>query len=158
MSISIRKHLHYDTDLVSDETGLSCPEPTRTQQQFKKETDINEILRRFGKTGVVPQSIRPPTYGDFTGVDNYQDAANAIIQAQVAFDELPSSIRREFDNNPALFVDYCSDPANLPNLRKMGLAPERNPETAKAVSNVNSQNSSEGFTPKDNADSTSEAR
>ena len=52
----MRTPYNYDTDEVSVDSGLVCPEPTLAQQQFKDEADINLILERFGRTGelVVP--------------------------------------------------------------------------------------------------------
>ena len=47
----LRTPYNYDVDKVSDETGLSCPEVTLAQQNFKDETDINYIVRQFGITG-----------------------------------------------------------------------------------------------------------
>lgn len=104
----------------------------RTQQSQAAETDINLIVKRFKVTGVMPQGIRRPTYGDFNGISDFRTAMDAIIQAEKAFDSLPSEVRNRFRNDPALFVDFCSDEKNLEEMRKLGLAvPETKPEPMK---------------------------
>lgn len=105
---------------------------SRTVQSQRDEADINVIVRRFGVTGMVPQSVRLPTYGDFTGVEDYRTGLHALKEAQASFMAMPSHVRKRFDNDPAKFVDFCSDKANLPELRKMGLAvPE--PELERSI-------------------------
>ncbi|AXH77972.1 MAG: internal scaffolding protein [Microviridae sp.] len=122
MTMFIRSAFNYDVDEASDESGLVCPEPTRTQQQFCEECDINVIVQRFGITGAMPESMVLPTYGDFSGVGDYQSAIDAISQAQEAFMQLPGHIRAKFGHDPGAFVDFCSDEANIDELRSMGLA------------------------------------
>lgn len=119
--IFIRSPYNYDTNKVSNETGLECKDPTRTQQHMKDECDINVIVRNFGVTGQVPTTVRAPTYGDFLGVNDFHTAANAIAQANEAFDAMPSDLRYRFHNNPQEFVDFCSDDANRPEAERLGL-------------------------------------
>lgn len=118
----LRSEHNYDGDAVTRETALSCPEVTRTQQHFAAEADINTIVRRFGVTGVMPVSAKLPTYGDFTGIGDYQSALAAVQEANEAFAALDAELRARFKNDPAAYVEFCSDPANLPELRKLGLA------------------------------------
>lgn len=106
-------------------SDVECPEPSLTQQQFKDDADINVLLERFKVTGVMPQGVRLPTYGDFTGISDYRTAADAVFRAQNAFMELPAEVRSRFMNSPQLFLEFCSDPKNLDELRKLGLAPAK---------------------------------
>jgi phage internal scaffolding protein len=117
-----RRAFDYDSAAVSDETGLECLDPSLAQQSQAEEADINTIVRKFGITGVLPQSVRPPTYGDFTDVMNFQEAQDAIIAANRSFMAMPADVRTRFSNDPGLFVDFCSDPKNLDEMRKLGLA------------------------------------
>lgn len=117
----LRTPYNYDVDAVSNETGLSCPEPTLAQQQFKEEADINTIMERFGQTGQVPTSVRMPEYGDFTGISDYHSAMNAIIAAQDSFDQMPAKVRARFDNDPAKFVEFCLDESNREDAVALGL-------------------------------------
>lgn len=104
-------------------SDLECKDPTLTQQHFKDDVDINVLLERFKVTGVMPEGVRLPTYGDFTGVNDFRTAAEAVRRASEAFMDVPASIRARFGNDPQAFLQFCSDKENLPELRRMGLAP-----------------------------------
>lgn len=103
-------------------TALVCDDPSLTVQSGKDEADINVILKRFGVTGMLPQNVRPPTFADFDDVFDFQSAMNAIIEAEKSFMTMPADVRMRFGNNPAEFVKFCSDEANLDEMRKLGLA------------------------------------
>lgn len=121
--MNLRAGFGYDTDAVSLENGLSCPEETMTQQHDKDEADINVLVRRFGVTGELPQVTVTPVYADFTEVANdYHSAMELILQADRSFMELPADVRLRFGNDPGVFVDFVSDPGNLEEMRAMGLA------------------------------------
>lgn len=99
----------------------------RTVQSHKKECDINNIVEKAAKTGVVTHLAKyGPTYGDATGPD-YETALNLITNANSMFAELPAEVRREFHGDPRRFLDFVADPANqddlaekLPALAKPG--------------------------------------
>lgn len=133
--IFIRNPFNYDRNEASKMSGLSCSDASRTDQSFVAECDINTIVRNFGITGQLPQQpIRTPLEGDFTNVVDYQTALNMVLSADAAFAELPSAVRERFVNDPARFVAFASDPANLDECRKLGLAePARKPPEPLAV-------------------------
>jgi phage internal scaffolding protein len=130
-SIFIRTPYNYDTDEVSNETGLACPEPTMAQQQFREEADINTIMERFGRTGEIIAPVRMPQYGDFTGVNDYHTAMNAVVEAQASFDALPAAVRARFENDPGKFVEFCLDENNREEAVKLGLVSAPAVEPAK---------------------------
>jgi phage internal scaffolding protein len=77
------------------------------------------------KTGLIEhQRDHPGQYGDFTSND-YQESMNIVAKAQSMFNQLPSQIRNEFDNDPAQFLDFVQDPQNEDQLVDMGLANPR---------------------------------
>lgn len=117
-----RTPYNYDRDAASLETAYSSALPSRTQQSMKDETNINTIVGRFLKTGLVPESVVKPSYGDFSAVLDYQTAQNALIAAEKNFMQLPSGLRARFHNDPQAFMDFCINPDNLDELRKLGLA------------------------------------
>lgn len=100
--------------------------PTRTKQAFKDQCDINNILKRYEKTGVLPVADNGTgKYGDFSEVVDYQGALNQVIAAQSAFGGLSAKIRARFSNDPAEFLKFAEDPKNEDALVEMGLATRR---------------------------------
>lgn len=119
--VTVRVPFRYDVDAASLESGLLCPEPTRAQQQFKDEVDINTIAKNFGMTGRLPENVRMPTYGDFGDVADYQTALNAARRAAHSFMQMPAEVRARFENDPQRFLEFCSDSANREEAAKLGL-------------------------------------
>lgn len=103
-------------------------EPGMTRQEFAAECDINSIMARYEKTGMLPvNQMSQPQYLDLTMTpDTLMDAMNLMIDAENAFMTLPAMVRKEFDNDPMRFVEFASDPNNVKRLREWGLAePEK---------------------------------
>lgn len=113
----------YDTDQASLDAGTDFTgQRSRTQQSQAADTDINGIVKRFRVTGVLPQGVRRPTFGDFDSVDDFRSAMDAMLQAEKSFYAMSSEVRDRFRNDPHEFVKFCSDDKNLDEMRKMGLA------------------------------------
>lgn len=123
VGVFVRNAYNYDRDAVSVETGLACSDEHRTKQEFKDETDINTLLRKFSVTGELPSGVRMPTYGDFSEVTDFHGAVNAIALARESFDSMPAEVRARFKNDPAEFVAFCQDQKNMAEARKLGLVP-----------------------------------
>ena len=117
----LRTNYNYDTNAASDESGVACEEPSLAQQHFKDECDINNILRQFNITGLLPEAPLSPRYGDFTGVTDYHSALNAVIAAEDGFMTLPADIRSRFLNDPANLINFLDDESNKDEAIKMGL-------------------------------------
>lgn len=115
---------NHDTIKESTASGQFNNEPTKTQQHQAEEADINTIVRRFGVTGTLPQVPVPPTFGDFTNAETYQDQMNVIARANASFYGLPADIRSKFQNDPIRYTDEVNtalENADLDALNKMGL-------------------------------------
>lgn len=120
--VFLRTEYNYDRDLASDESGLLCPEGSSlTKQSFAEECDINTIVHRFGLSGELPTGVRMPTYADFADVPDYHTAMNALAAANEAFEQMPAVVRARFNNDPGLFVDFCSDEKNRDEAIRLGL-------------------------------------
>lgn len=96
--------------------------PSLTVQADKDDCDINVLIRRFGVTGVLNAVQRPPNISEFSEIFDFQDAMNLVRQAEESFASLPADVRVRFNHNPHLYVDFCSQEENLPEMRKMGIA------------------------------------
>jgi phage internal scaffolding protein len=117
----LRTPYNYDTNAASNGSGLHCEDATLTQQHFKDECDINNILRQFNITGQLPENTLSPRYGDFTGISDYQTALNQVIAAEDEFMRLPADLRARFENDPAQLIEFLENSDNKDEAIKLGL-------------------------------------
>lgn len=117
----VRNPYNYDMAAVSQETGLECKDPSLAQQHMKDECDINIIVERFGVTGQLPVAPLEPTYGDFSGVNDYHSALNAIRASEEAFMALPAKIRAKFDHDPNALLEFLQNETNRDEAIELGL-------------------------------------
>lgn len=112
---------------VRPSPGVDCSnDPGLTKQSFKDECDINQIVKRYETTGQLPDMIKTnPQYGDFSQVGTYMDSLEIVSKAHEQFEALNAHIRARFDNDPAKFLDFASDPKNLKEMVSLGLAVAR---------------------------------
>lgn len=97
-------------------------EPSMTEQHFKDECDINNIVAKAKVTGVLPSGNREPLFGDFEKFPkNLQERFDLYNEASERFLELPSSLRKRFDNNPANLLDFLRDSSNFDEAVSLGL-------------------------------------
>lgn len=102
---------------------VEFPHPSLTKQAMGAETDINNIMKKYEKDGIITHLAKHQgQYGDFSEVVDYHTALNTMIDADDAFASLPSRIRGEFLNDPGKFLDFVHDPKNHDQMVKMGLA------------------------------------
>jgi phage internal scaffolding protein len=125
---------------------IDCSDSNLVEQHHKDSCDIDNILAKYTSTGVITHgSTKTPRYGDFSGPSDYLEACLIVKQAEDSFMNLPSSIRSQFDNDPAKFMDFCMNPENKDDLVNMGLAnaPETAPEPVQVVVVNQSENQPE---------------
>lgn len=119
----VRTPFNYDGDVVSHKTGLDCSEsPSRAQQHFRDECDINVLVARFARTGV-PEALPAPPMAAFDEVFDFQSAMQTIIDANASFASLPSKVRSRFQNDPGLFLNFLHDESNRDEAVRLGLVP-----------------------------------
>jgi phage internal scaffolding protein len=89
----------------------------RTHQEHKQECDINHILEKYARTGLVTHvSKYEPQYGDVTSME-YQDMQNKIADVNSMFADLPAKERQRFNNDPSQFLAFVSDLKNVDDMR-----------------------------------------
>lgn len=137
----VRNPYNYDSDEVSEQTGLKCLDESLTEQEHAEEADINYIADRFMRTGLAPQVLHLPTSGDFEGIFDFQSAMNTIKQAKDEFMRLPAKMRARFENDPAKLLDFLHDETNRDEAVKLGLvaAPAATPQEINDGPNTGSQ-------------------
>jgi len=101
---------------------------SRTHQSFAKDADINTIMNRYKKTGVLGDpsisSQRVSRFGDFSDIADYPTIVSRIQQAQDDFMTLPSEVRAKFGNLVENALDFIADPKNADEAVKLGLLPK----------------------------------
>jgi len=94
---------------------------SQTRQSEAKYADINVIMAKYQKTGVLPPATRSGFFADVSSVGDYRDALNRVEAANDYFLHLPPDVRLKFKNDPAEFLDFVSDASNLAELEEMGI-------------------------------------
>lgn len=128
--------------------GEKNESPTMTQQHYKDECDLNQILARHRGSGelsaiqlrqllaqsaaVTPTSPRLPEFADYSNLPDFSDIKRSFIKASRAFSEVPVAVRMQFGNNPEIFYQTLTDPKQHQKLRDAGLgfllAEKKDPE------------------------------
>lgn len=101
---------------------LECKDKSLTQQHLAADTDINAIIRKFEKTGLVTHvTEKVARYGDFTNIPDYQTSLNLVRAAEQQFMLLPADMRERFDNDPSKMVEFLSDSKNRDEAVALGM-------------------------------------
>lgn len=125
MSMILREQ--YALDLVVSVYGprvrpvLECPAGL-TRQSMAAECDINNIVSRYEKTGMISHvDARSGVFADVSEVGDYREAIDRVRKAEEWFMRLPAKVRAEFKNDPAEFLDYVVKPENRADLEARGI-------------------------------------
>lgn len=106
--------------------------PSKTKTDMQKSCDVNNIMRKYERTGLVNHVARHQgQYGEFAEID-FHEAANAVLAAEQMFMELPAKVRAEFSNNPGEFLRFVENPENGEKMRELGLLPAKAPDESPA--------------------------
>lgn len=88
-------------------------EPSKTDQQFKDECNVNNIMAKFKRGGSLNHLQRGPgVYADVSEIPDLLECMEIMTRAQQDFDALPSHIRKRFGNSPTELVDFLNDSKN----------------------------------------------
>lgn len=122
--MEIRKAYHR-TRVTFATTGES-----KTHQSMAPECDINRIMLKWQKTGVLEHANRfEGQYGDYTDVPaDYHEAMNQIVATNEMFLSLPAQLRKRFHNDPGEFLEFVEDENNRDEMKKLGLLRPEQPD------------------------------
>lgn len=102
-------------------------QPGKTQAHFRKTSNINEIFKKYVKTGILVEQGKPmagvPQFGVFEQFD-FLESQNKVVQAKMAFNALPSRIRARFSNDPSKLLQFLGDEKNRSEAISIGLLTE----------------------------------
>lgn len=115
-------------ELVSRQDGIDCQAANdgRTKQAFKDEADINKMIARFDRTGLLDNvNVKQGVYADVSELRDYKSALDVVSSANSLFAELPALIRERFENDPAQLIEFLDDPKNVDEAVELGLVVKR---------------------------------
>lgn len=129
-------------------------DPTLTQQQFREECDINNIIKKHTRTGELTHvSQKLGSYLDVSEITDYQSMLQSVQNAQDAFMALPASTRARFRNDPGELLAFIQNDSNYDEAVSLGLIDKKPDEpkinetktnkNAKSASSKNPQDSEE---------------
>lgn len=111
-------------DTYEEKQGIIFKEPTMTIQSEKDNCDINVIMNRYATCGT-PLPYRTdgvqPVYADVSELGDYMENFQRCKQAEEMFNNLPSALRKELDNNPANLLPFIQDEKNKERCYEYGL-------------------------------------
>lgn len=95
---------------------------SRTKQSFKDDCDINLIVKRHAQRGMWDHlAPHTPTYGDFTGATDLQDAIFKVDEANRDFMTLPAVLRAAVNNDPVQLLEALASEEATNDLIELGL-------------------------------------
>lgn len=114
----------------SKSSKLVCTEKEITIQSAANNTNINNIIRKAYKTGMIPVTARQPMFADFSAITDYTEAQIRVQEAKEAFMTLPADLRLKHGNNPAQFIQWAEG-ASQAELIEAGILenPDKQPNT-----------------------------
>jgi len=113
-------------------------EKSKAKQSELANADINKIVKRHTQEELVADLNKlEGAYGQVTS-ENLMDAYKKIEAAEQAFMEVPSDIRKKFNQDAGAFIDFATNPDNLQQMAEWGLGrvpvPEDPPQVPPADS------------------------
>jgi phage internal scaffolding protein len=101
---------------------IECEYPGKTIQSMKDSTDVNRIVDRFTKTGVLQHVNKiQGIFGDVSEIGAMQDVIKRQMEAEAAFLQLPAKVRAKFENEPENLLLWISDEDNYKEAVSLGL-------------------------------------
>lgn len=92
-----------------------------TEQHHKKECDVNAIISKYDKTGLIMHvQTMEAKYGDVSGAD-FRAAQDLFLRAQSMFDAMPAEIKKRFNQNAGQFLEFMENPDNREEAIELGL-------------------------------------
>jgi len=97
-------------------------EESRTKQSFKDDCDINKIMKRHAKTGLIEHlAKREPHYGDYSKAVDLHTAMEQVRAAEDEFAALPVEVRNLCLNDPTILLNALASPEETAALFDAGL-------------------------------------
>lgn len=92
------------------------------QQHFKDECDINKILAKYHREGIITHVKQArQMYGDFSGVLPAAEMLSTVKRAEQMFELIPAELRNKFHNSIPGFLDFIGKKENFDQCVQWGI-------------------------------------
>lgn len=100
--------------------GFHTSGKCRVKREFKDVVDVNNIVNRYVKHGVMPELRKSGMYADVSKYGDYAECLAKVEKGNELFSSLPSEIRNRFNGNPQEMIDFLNNPENREEMIKLG--------------------------------------
>lgn len=105
-------------------------EPSKTDQSQAAETDVNNIVEKYNRTGQITHLAKHQgQFLDVSNIENLYEATLHVKAAESAFAELPAHLREKFNNEPINMIEFLQDSKNDDEAIELGLKVRKNERT-----------------------------
>lgn len=94
---------------------------SRVRQSEHEATKIDNILKKYAATGVLPIQRRQGFFADVSGLCDYKEALDLLHDKGDVFRKLPKEARELLMSDPEEFRKIIMEETNRENLEKIGL-------------------------------------
>jgi len=135
-----------NNEIIRNRVEYVQPEDEKiiVEQHHKDEVNINNIIKRHGMDMIAKTAML--NQGEYIMDDNptndFQEAMFIVTKANETFSQMPSELRKKFNNSPAEYMDFIQNPANIDEMVSLGLA-QRTPEAPVVKVEVTNQQTAE---------------
>lgn len=98
----------------------------RTRDEFKKDVDINSILKKYIKSGEIDPAIinQGGTFMDVSDIGDFTAVTQRLEAVKAEFMKLKPEVRAKFENDPAKLLSFVKDEKNLDECISLGILPK----------------------------------
>lgn len=96
---------------LCERLAMRFTEPSQAVQSERDACDINNIIRRYRTTGILPVGTRNPAsavFADCVSVPSFEEAQDIIANAKSSFEALPVEERAKFGSWDAWLKEAAS--------------------------------------------------
>lgn len=106
----------------SRDVSFICEGESLTKQSEAPACDINRIMAKYEKSGIITHlNENPGFFADVSSMPDYMGALAIVDKASAVFAALPAELRARFENNPALYLEFATNPANREEMITLGM-------------------------------------
>lgn len=95
------------------------PGKSMTEQHHARACDINAIMAKYVKTGVIEHLSRyEPTFADVSELD-FKRSLDTVARVEQEFADLPAFVRDHYENDPQEYINALRTPEGIEELRNL---------------------------------------